>query len=140
MPDRSLDYATDTTYTDLATGYCYKVSAFDFAGNESPLSSPVSVREDGAQPGLPKDFSLSQNYPNPFNLDTEIKYSLPKGCYVRPEVYSILGQKVATLVDGQQKAGYKVVSWDASSFSSGIYFYRLQAGGFVQTRKMILLR
>lgn len=59
---------------------------------------------------------------------------------MRLEVYDILGQRVATLVDGEQKAGYKVARWDAGGFSSGIYLYRLQAGGFVQTRKMVLIR
>lgn len=90
--------------------------------------------------GAPKDFSLSQNYPNPFNPVTEIRYALPRDCHVKLEVYNILGQKVAILVDGNQKAGYKAVSWDAGSLSSGIYFYRLKAGDFVETRKMILLR
>jgi len=59
---------------------------------------------------------------------------------VRLEVYNILGQKVVTLVDGKQIAGYKTARWDAGSLSSGIYFYRLRAGNFVQTRKMVLIR
>jgi len=89
---------------------------------------------------FPRVFTLSQNYPNPFNPVTVIKYALPVDCQVRLEVYNILGQKVATLVDGNQKAGYKTAKWDASSFASGVYFYRLQAGGYTKTRKMILLR
>ncbi len=90
--------------------------------------------------GLPMQFALQQNYPNPFNAITEIKYALPKDCLVRLEVYNVVGQRVATLADGKQKAGYKVAKWQASSFSSGIYFYTLRAGDFVQTRKMILLK
>jgi len=90
--------------------------------------------------GLPKSFQLSQNYPNPFNPVTQIRYALPKDCWVRLEVCNILGQKIATLVEGKQKAGYKTTRWDAGSFSSGIYFYRLQAGDFVQTRKMVVLK
>ncbi len=89
---------------------------------------------------LPKEFALKQNYPNPFNPITEIKYTLPKGCYVGLEVYNVLGQKVACLVDGEQKAGYKTARWDAGSLSGGVYFYRLKAGDFVQTRRMVLLK
>jgi len=88
----------------------------------------------------PKLLALCQNYPNPFNPTTEIRYVLPRDCKVRLDVHNVAGQKVATLVDGKQKAGYKTARWDAGSFSSGIYFYRLQAGGFVQTRKMVLIR
>ena len=88
----------------------------------------------------PASPALYQNYPNPFNPITQIKYALPRDCPVNLEVYNILGQKVASLVDGKQKAGYKTARWDASSFSSGIYFYKLQAGDFVQTRKMAVLK
>ncbi len=96
-----------------------------------------------------QEYSLNQNYPNPFNPITEIKYTLPVDCQVKVEIYNTLGEKVTTLVDGKQKAGYRAVRWDATSSPSGIYFYRLQvrrtpdsfgAGDFVQTRKMILLK
>jgi len=99
----------------------------------------VSV-EDGSAPPLPIRSRLFQNYPNPFNATTLIKYDLPVSCQVRLDIFNILGQKVATLVNGNQKAGHKTARWDAGSFTSGIYFYRLQAGDFMQTRKMILLR
>jgi len=100
----------------------------------------VGVHPHEEIPVLPKAIFLSQNYPNPFNPITEIRYNLPVGCQVRLEAYNILGQKVATLVDEKQKAGYKTIKWDASSLSSGIYLYRLQAGDFVQTRKMVVLK
>lgn len=90
--------------------------------------------------GTPKALFLSQNYPNPFNPVTEIRYALPRDCWVRLEVYSVLGRKVTSLVDGKQKAGYKIARWEAGSFSSGSYFYRLEAGDFVETRKMVLLK
>jgi len=96
--------------------------------------------EDRREASIPVVFTLAQNYPNPFNPITEIEYALPKDCWVKLEVYNILGQRVARLVDGQQKAGYKSIRWDAGSFSSGIYFYRLKAGDFVETRKMVLIR
>ncbi len=89
---------------------------------------------------LPKSFELSQNYPNPFNPVTQIRYSLPVDCKVKLEIYNILGQKVETLVNRRQKVGYKAVKWDADSFSSGIYFYRIEAGNFTKARKMILLK
>jgi len=101
----------------------------------------VQRKTDGE---LPKNFSLSQNYPNPFNPVTEIKYALPaisgQQIAVRLEVYNILGEKVATLVDEKQPSGYKAVTWDAKDVVSGVYFYRLQTGGFVETRKMVLIR
>jgi len=104
----------------------------------APLAVEWVVKEGVSN--VPSEFALSQNYPNPFNPTTLIKYDLPVDCQVRLEVYNILGQKVTTLIDGKQRAGYKTARWDASTFSSGIYFYRLQAGDFVETRKMILLK
>jgi len=101
--------------------------------------NPSSVGERGAST-LPSRFSIDQNYPNPFNPITEIQYALPRDCWVRLEVYNILGQKVAKLIDERQEAGYKAVRWDAMAVASGIYIYRIQAGDFAQTRRMILLK
>ncbi len=100
----------------------------------------TGVKEGSFKGTMPGSFVLEQNYPNPFNLVTEIKYALPKEARVRLEVYNITGEKVTTLVNGKQQAGYHSVRWDASSFASGIFFYRLQAGDFVQTKKMMLLK
>jgi len=88
----------------------------------------------------PKKFSLNQNYPNPFNPTTMINYQLPITNYVELSIYNLLGQKVATLVDKRQMAGYHQVKWDASEFSSGVYYYRINAGANVAVKKMILLR
>ncbi len=108
---------------------------------------PVGVRtENLLEP--PRSFGLLQNYPNPFNATTLIRYELSadggRPTAVRLEVYNILGQKVATLVDARQKAGYKTVRWEASSLPSGIYFYRLEVKGdrlkVSKARKMILLK
>ena len=102
----------------------------------------VFVEDIFEAPNIPMDFALALNYPNPFNPITEIKYALSRDCWVRLEVYNILGQKVASLVDGEQKAGYKSVRWDAGSFSSGIYFCRLEVRGLKaeKTKKMVLIR
>jgi hypothetical protein len=83
---------------------------------------------------------LKGNYPNPFNPVTEINFSLPSACDVKLEIYNTMGQKVATIVDGFMEAGQHTVPWDAGSFSSGVYFYRLTAGNFVETKKMLLLK
>jgi flagellar hook assembly protein FlgD len=88
----------------------------------------------------PLTYSLEQNYPNPFNPATTIRYATPKAGYVKLEVYNLMGQKVATLVGGEQEAGYHDVRFDASNLASGLYFYRLQSGDFNQTRKLQLIK
>jgi hypothetical protein len=88
----------------------------------------------------PQDFELSQNYPNPFNPITQIRYAIPTACQVRLEIYNLLGQKVAVLVDEYQQVGQKSVNWEAKDLSSGIYFYKLTAGDFTATKKMVLTK
>jgi hypothetical protein len=97
----------------------------------------LSVRTDTR---IPKQFALEQNYPNPFNPSTEIRYQVSGVSDVRLEVFDMLGRKVATLVSERQAAGSYQVNFNAVSFASGVYFYRLQAGAFVETRKMMLVR
>ena len=89
---------------------------------------------------LPSEFALLSNYPNPFNARTVIDYQLPVGSSVRLDVYNILGEKVVTLVDEEQEAGYRSVTWDASEIASGIYFYKLTAGDYTATRRMMLVK
>ena len=88
---------------------------------------------------IPTVFSVSQNYPNPFNASTMIDYSLPQTANVTLRIFNALGQEVALLVNERREAGYYQVTWNAT-VPSGIYFYRMQAGGFVETKKMILVR
>jgi hypothetical protein len=97
--------------------------------------------------GIPKKMNLSQNYPNPFNPNTTIEFSLPKTNEVTLKIYNILGEDIATLVSDRLTAGIYTFDWDASNMAGGVYLYRLfvesltgEAGEFVETRKMILMR
>ena len=108
-------------------------------GRDAPPSPPE--QSGVAEPGQrPAEFALGQNYPNPFNPSTIVRYQLPYQSHVVLRVYDLLGQDVATLVDGVQDPGYKSVSWDASGVSSGIYYYRLTAGTFTLTKRMIVVK
>ena len=89
---------------------------------------------------LPTTYGLNQNYPNPFNPTTVIRYQIPVSSMVSLKVYNVLGQEVATLVSEEMKPGRYEVAWDATGFASGVYFYRLQAKDFVDTKKLILLK
>lgn len=95
---------------------------------------------EGDLADVPFDFAVVGNYPNPFNTSTLISYELPITSHVTLEIYNLFGQKVSTLVDGQQEAGCKSVTWDASEVSSGLYFYKLSAGDFTETRRMMLIK
>ena len=85
-------------------------------------------------------YHLSNNYPNPFNPSTKINYSITKQSYVTLKVFDVLGREIETLINKEQPQGNYEVEFDAPTLTSGIYFYRIQAGNFVDTKKMILLR
>jgi len=94
---------------------------------------------------VPTAFALDQNYPNPFNPTTTIRYAIPSNANVNLVIYNIQGQKIRTLVSSEQKAGYYQVVWDGrnemgQTVSSGLYLYRVQAGSFVATQKMLMLK
>jgi len=89
---------------------------------------------------LPTKYALGQNYPNPFNPSTRIQYDLPKNSVVTLKVYNLLGQEVATLVNGKETAGTHIAVFDASKFTTGVYFYRITADNFTSTKKMILVK
>jgi hypothetical protein len=89
---------------------------------------------------IPSGYSLEQNYPNPFNPATNVKFNLPEDEFVMLKLYDILGNEVRTLVEGNHKAGVYDITVDGSGLSSGIYFYRLSAGKFTNTKKMTLLK
>ena len=114
--------------------------------SESSISVTVSVTNlvTGDESLLPGRFSLSQNYPNPFNSSTIIQYTLPEPVWVKLEVYNVLGQKVAILVDATQPIGYYRIVWEGTNsqgktVASGVYLYRITAGEFTKAKKMMLL-
>jgi len=105
------------------------------------LSSPLAIDKFD----IPIKYSLSQAYPNPFNPVTTLRYDLPEQATVNIIIYDMLGREVRTLVNTTQDAGFKSVIWNATNdygkpVSAGVYLYQIQAGEFVQTRKMVLLK
>ena len=107
----------------------------------SDITTSVKLQD----PTLPGDFTLQQNYPNPFNPQTQISFMLPERTRIKLQIFNLKGQKVATILKGLQPAGQYTATWSGrdeagNNVASGIYLYRLQAGGLVQTRKMTLLR
>jgi hypothetical protein len=124
-----------------------RISEPIYAGywNTHPLGGGLAAESDDtdvtpATAGLPREYRLDQNLPNPFNPTTEIRFALPAQGHVTLVVYNTLGQRVATLIDEPAPAGYHQVRLDAKGLASGVYFYRLTAGRFTQTRKMVLLK
>jgi hypothetical protein len=95
---------------------------------------------DSQRPQIPSAFTLSQNYPNPFNPTTTIMYQLSAPSVVVLKVYDVLGREVATLANGKESAGMHQVEFNGSRLASGVYFYRLSAGNFFETKKMLLLK
>jgi hypothetical protein len=89
---------------------------------------------------IPISFKLFQNYPNPFNPTTSIKYSVPSLQFTIIKVYDVLGNEIATLVNEEKSPGEYEVKFDASNLSSGVYFYQIKSGSFIQTNKMVLMR
>lgn len=148
------DSLADTTFTIpegiLAnnTQYFWRVRGSDFGGTSAwsqiwSFSTALTGVED-ALSSRPTEFALAQNYPNPFNPGTRIQYTVGgtegRGASVKLVVFDLLGNEVAVLVNDRQPAGRYVVSFDASGLPSGIYLYRLTAGGIVHSRKMLLVR
>ncbi|MBD3168045.1 MAG: T9SS type A sorting domain-containing protein [candidate division Zixibacteria bacterium] len=124
------------------------ISGWDIYHEEEPASlavlmdvdEPVGVEEGDDMSGLPTAYNLHQNYPNPFNPTTTIRFDLPEDAHVKLEVFNLLGQKVETLINGYQTAGYKSISWRTDMQASGIYFYKLETPKKSITRRMTLLK
>ena len=130
---------TDSSYA-VASRYNFTTQAYEplFYSVELTRGEISTSVEDLDQ--LPSVYKLEQNYPNPFNPTTSISFDLPMASDVNLTVYNMLGQRVATLLNESRNAGRYSVSFDASSLSSGLYFYRLEAGTFMQTRQMMLIK
>ena len=129
--------ANEYSYTDktVATGkYIYRLKQID---NDGKYEYSKEVEVDL---GKPTTFALNQNYPNPFNPTTSIEYSVVGSQYVSLKVFNVLGKEVAVLVNEKQEPGVYTVNFSSANLSGGVYLYRLQAGDFVQTKKMILLK
>jgi len=138
----------DDIQFDLGNSYIFGVACFDNSrhGYQHRTSEmyllefgPV-VSVDDQNNGLPQSYALGQCYPNPFNPSTVISYQIPKEEFVSLKVYDMLGNEVATLVNGRKEAGTYKVNFNASGLSSGIYLYSLSTAGFHQTRKMVVLK
>ncbi len=109
-------------------------------GNILASFNTVVGIKNGISTLIGSDYHISQNYPNPFNPATTIKFQVPNSSYVKIAIFDVLGRLVSTLADGKFNPGAYTVNWDASNYPSGIYYYRLQAGDFSETKKMILLK
>jgi len=148
-PELTLNFNNQNGYLSITAGT--ETGDFDViveATDEEDLSVSdtlavtveTSVGIDELTGELPEDFALKQNFPNPFNPSTTIQYGLPTTAEVNLTVYDLLGRKVAVLVDKQQSAGFHSVNFDAGRLSSGMYLYRIEAGEFTQTKKLMLVK
>ena len=120
-------------------GYFHKLSKLA-VGTLASLSLGGIIVNTEVEKEIELTFYLSQNYPNPFNPNTLMKYQIPELSFVTIKVFDVLGSKIVTLVNEEKQAGSYEVEFDATSLPSGIYFYRLQAGSFVETKKMVLVK
>lgn len=119
----------------------FNSTSFAFNTGFSSFNRGILISNEDIIGDLPKDFKLNQNYPNPFNPSTNIEFSLPKTSLLRLEVFNSLGMRVAVLIDEEKPAGLHTARFNAASYSSGMYFYRLIANGnIIATKKMILIK
>ncbi len=138
-------HGSGSEYVDKSAGqsqtYIYRVKAYNDSlesvySNEASSNPTAVIRGRG----MPAEFSLNQNYPNPFNPSTKIKFALPISAPTRLTIYDLLGREIETLVDRELSAGYYEVTFEASRLANGVYFYRIEAGKFVKTMKLLLLK
>ena len=147
LDDPTVSEITINAFETENPGHALMFVYHDFSGgtigqfSEYPEFEEVRVALSGvAGPNVPASYSLKQNYPNPFNPSTEIAFDLPKAGHVELSIFNVLGQEVDQLVDDTYDAGSHIVTWDASRYSSGVYFYRISSENFTETKKMMLLK
>lgn len=138
------DSKTEISGLDEQTDYYWRVKAVT-ADTESEWSetwqfTTMMTTSTDPDENAPKEFELAQNYPNPFNPSTQIRFAMPEHGHVTLKIYNTLGRQVATVINETKNAGWHEVNFDASNMSSGIYFYRLQAESFTETRQMMLIK
>lgn len=144
----NLNGLSEGSYTIIATKVKYNslsqnISMSNAAGMNQNLNIQLNnsiLSADDSDENLPDGYSLENNYPNPFNPSTTISFGLPEVTYVSLKIYNAIGQEVASLINRQMEAGKHSIDFNADELNSGIYFYKLEAGSFVQTRKMVLLK
>ncbi len=144
-PDLSTPLELQLVYdaiTSYATTYGQEAKNLAYLSLYEPTNEPELNKESSLSQAidLPTEYSLYSNYPNPFNPTTTIKFDLPNDGLVQMKVYDILGNEVATIVNENRVAGRYEVSFNASSLASGVYIYKIQAGDFISSKKMILLK
>ncbi len=151
--DITVDHPPVTCTLDVPefTPLCWRVASLIPpecpGGGETGFTSPAHYLEveDIPSSSLPSQSSLQQNYPNPFNMETRIQFALPRASQVTMDIYNVLGKRIRRLVNERLSAGHKLVTWDGrdergNTVSSGIYFYRMVAGDFADTKKLVLLK
>jgi hypothetical protein len=140
------------TFTGMSQNKIFNIVWVDTGkgiGINSPVKFDTVIHYHGSQTeitsvslgsSLPNQMELQQNYPNPFNASTKISFSIQLRCHVSLKIYDLLGREVAMLVDQRKEPGSYSVEWNAKNFSSGVYLYRLQAGDFMKTKTLIMLK
>lgn len=150
--DRDLRLAPESEGDNRLAGRFLPAVSTDIFGNERNADAPykgaweslehvlTDAESEEMLSDVPGEFNLGQNYPNPFNPVTQIRFDLPRDAEVRLDVYTVTGQRVATLVNGHRPAGSYTVAFDASRLASGVYIYRIQAGSFISSRQMTFIK
>ena len=133
----------DNTLNPIYKVYKYRLKQIDYNGNYRYLGeivTGITYTDITDFPNYPGNYELSQNYPNPFNPSTNIRFQISKTGFVVLKIYNTLGKEVATLVNEEKQPGNYEITWDASDLPSGIYFYQIRSGDYIETKKMLLIK